>query len=270
MLFNVKQKKVVEIPIVEIRPCRTQARCIFRKDKLKELSESIKQNGIIQPLTVRKVSQIEYELIAGERRLRAAAMCGKSKVPCIIIDCNDEQASVYSLVENLQHTDLNCFEEAENINTLIKMYGLTQEEIAKSLGKKQSVISNKLKLLCLNGEEREWILKAGLTEYHAAALLKVEDMTTRKIILSEIIERKLNVSQSEKYIDACLNVSSIKKKRNQKRLIIIKDIRIFENTINKAINTMRLSGIDALSNQSETDEFIEYTVKILKDSSHHS
>lgn len=268
MLFKSdNQQKIVFIPLVEIRPCPTQARYIFRQDELKELAESIKLNGIIQPLTVRKISSIEYELIAGERRLRAAAMCGKTKVPCRIISCSDKQASIYSLIENLQRTDLNFFEEAEGISTLMEVYGLTQEEAAKRLGKKQSTVANKLRILKLNREEREFILKAHLTERHARALLKIEDKLTRRIALSEIIERNLNVSQSERYIDAILNEKNLKKSRNQKKRIIIKDIRIFENTINKAVNTMRSSGIDAMSNQSETDEFIEYTVRIPKSNS---
>ncbi len=265
MLFNSENcKKIIDIPIVSIRPCPTQARREFSGYELKCLAESIKQNGVIQPLTVRKISSIEYELIAGERRLRAAAMCGKKKVPCCVISCNDKQAGIYSLIENLQRCDLNIFEEADGINTLMAYYGLTQEETARKLGKNQSTIANKLRILRLSKEEREWILKAGLTERHARALLKIDDKVLRKIILSEIIEKNLNVTQAERYINAALNEKSLKKSRTQTRRIVIKDIRIFENTINKAVKTMRLSGIDAVSNQSETDDFIEYTVKIPK------
>ena len=270
MLFNIKnEKKIIEIPIVEIRPCPTQARQIFRQQDLKGLAESIKQNGIIQPLTVRKISPLEYELVAGERRLRAAAMCGKKKVPCCVISCTDKQASCYSLIENIQRKDLNIFEEAEGIDTIMTVYGLTQEETAKYLGKKQSTIANKLRLLRLNREEREWIIKAGLTERHARALLKIDNAVTRRIMLSEIIERNMNVAQAERYIDAALNEKNLKKSRSQKKHIVIKDIRIFENTINKAINTMRSSGINAVSDQSETDEFIEYTVRIPKPKERH-
>ena len=258
------QNKIIEIPLVQIRPCRTQARRIFKQDDLKELAESIKQNGILQPLTVRKISVIEYELISGERRLRAAAMCGKTKVPCYVIICNDTQAGLYSLVENLQRKDLNVFEEAEGINTVMNVYGLTQEETARRLGKKQSTVANKLRVLKLSQDEREWIIKANLTERHARALLRIEDTVTRKIILSEIIERNMNVSQSEKYIEAALNEKNIHKRKTQKKRVVIKDIKIFENTINKAVNTMRSSGIDAISNQNETDDFIEYTVRISK------
>lgn len=258
------QNKIIEIPLVQIRPCRTQARRIFRQEDLKELAESINQNGILQPLTVRKISVVEYELISGERRLRAAAMCGKSKVPCYVIICNDEQAGIYSLVENLQRKDLNIFEQAEGINTVMNVYGLTQEETARRLGKRQSTVANKLRILKLSREEREWILKANLTERHARALLRIDDPVTRKIILSEIIERNMNVSQSEKYIDAALNEKNIHKRKTQRKRVVIKDIKIFENTINKAVNTMRSSGIEAVSNQNETDDFIEYTVRISK------
>lgn len=265
MLSNIRnEKKIVEIPIVQIRPCRTQARKNFRHEDLIELAESIKQNGILQPLTVRKISVVEYEIIAGERRLRAAVMCGKSKVPCCVLICNDIQAGLYSLVENLQRKNLNPFEEAEGILTLMNTYKLTQEEVAKKLGKSQSAVANKLRILRLGKDEREWILKANLTERHARAIIKIDDPVMRKIVLSEIIERSMNVSQSERYIDAILNEKNLNKRKSQKKRIIIKDIRIFENTINKAVNTMRSSGIDAFSKHSETDDFIEYTVRIPK------
>lgn len=152
-------KKVCEIPIVRIRPCRTQSRKNFSNEKLRELALSIKQNGLLQPITVRKLSSIEYELISGERRLRAAVMCGNKKIPCIVLNCSDKQAEIYSLIENLQRCDLNFFEEAEGIEKLMKRYSLTKTDTAKRLGKKQSTISNKLRLLKLSDGDRQIILK---------------------------------------------------------------------------------------------------------------
>lgn len=264
MIMSLKnENKVIQLPIVQIRPCRTQARNNFKRDELEELAQSIRENGILQPLTVRKISQTEYELVAGERRLRAANMCGIIKVPCIVISCTDEQASIYSLLENLQRSDLNPFEEAEGIYTLIHTCGITQLDAAKKLGKKQSTIANKLRLLKLTKEEREWIIKADLTERHARALIKIDNPMTRKLALSEIISSKLNVSQSEQLIEKLLhNVKDVRHKQTTK--IIFKDVRIFVNTISKAIDTMRMSGINAISEKSETDEYIEYRVKIPK------
>lgn len=268
MLLTIgKERRITEIPLVQIRPCRTQARQNFSNEQLKELALSIRQNGILQPITVRKISLFEYELVAGERRLRAAAMCGKAKVPCIVVSCTDQQASIYSMTENLQRTDLNFFEEAEGINMLMHYCGITQQEAAHRLGKRQSTIANKLRVLKLTRDERAIILKAHLTERHARALLKVDDITERRILLSEIIEKNMNVSQAERHIDEFINRQRLQKYQTQKRTIIIKDIRIFENTIKRAINTMRMSGIKAISTQSENESYIEYTVRIPKSKS---
>lgn len=265
MLLNIGGgKRVCEIPIVQIRPCRMQSRKSFSHEKLRELALSIKQNGILQPITVRRLSSIEYELISGERRLRAAVMCGNKKIPCIVLDCSDKQAEIYSLVENLQRCDLNFFEEAEGIQRLMTQYGLTKTDTAKKLGKRQSTISNKLRILRLSDEEKQIILKYNLTERHARALLKIEDPVLRRMILSEIIEESMNVSQSEKYIDEILRQKSEDRQKTQKKKLVIKNIKIFENTINKAVDTMRSSGINAVTKQTETDEFIEFTVRISK------
>ncbi|MGN0536431.1 MAG: ParB/RepB/Spo0J family partition protein [Acutalibacteraceae bacterium] len=264
MLLNLRnEKKIVEIPIMCIRPCRSQARRIFDDNEMESLTQSIRENGILQPLTVRKINPNEYELVAGERRLRAAAKSGMRKVPCIVLKCDNRQASVFSLIENLQRTDLNPFEEADGIQRLIEEFGLTQEEAARRLGKKQSTIANKLRLLKLDDEEREWIIRSGLTERHARALLKIDNAVTRKIALSEIIARGMNVAQAERYIASAI---AEKKQSNsrQKNRFIFKDVRVFVNTINKAIDTMKSSGIEAFSEKTETADYIEYTVRISK------
>ena len=263
MLFNIgKEKKIVEIPILQIRPCRTQARRYYSNEKLRELSQSIRQNGILQPLTVRRVAIGEYELVAGERRLRAAAMCGKTTVPCMIISCTDKQACIYSMTENLQRSDLNYFEEAEGFRSMIRYCGATPQEVAKKTGKKQDSVADKLKLMKFTKEERELIVRYHLSERHARALLRISDITSRKIILSEIISKSMNVSQSERYIEMFLSKERLDKENNQKSTIIIKDIRIFENSIKKAVSTMKMSGINVDSSQCTYPDYVEYTVKV--------
>lgn len=267
MIFLSKDKeenKIVYIPTIQIRPNKTQPRKTFNEAELKSLSQSIGTNGILQPLTVRKISSSEYELIAGERRLRASAMAGLSKVPCIIIKCSDKESAIFALLENLQRSDLGMFEEARGIARLIRKYGITQEQAAIQLGKKQSTVANKLRLLKLSYDEQEWIEQAGLTERHARALLKIESEEIRKEALSRIIAENLNVVQSEELIAEMISQTSEQAPAKQDRKIIIRDVRIFINTINKAVDTMRLSGINAISKRKDTDDYIEYTVKIPK------
>ena len=258
------ENKISDIPIIKIRPNKAQPRKVFNEEDLNALSQSIAENGILQPLTVRKVSATEYELIAGERRLRASVMAGLWKVPCIVIKCSEKESAVYALLENLQRSDLGMFEEARGVSRLIRRYGLTQQEAAVKLGKTQSTIANKLRLLRLTYEEQEWIENAGLSERHARALLKLGDEGARREALSKIISENLNVQQSENLINLMLNSSPKNNKKQGTSKAVIKDVRIFVNTINKAIDTMRLAGIDAQSDKTDTDNFIEYTIRIPK------
>lgn len=258
------ENKISDIPIIKIRPNKSQPRKVFNEEDLNALSQSITENGILQPLTVRKVSATEYELIAGERRLRASVLAGLRKVPCIVIKCSEKESAVYALLENLQRSDLGMFEEARGISRLIRRYGLTQQEAAVKLGKTQSTIANKLRLLRLTYEEQEWIENAGLSERHARALLKLGDEGARREALSKIISENLNVQQSENLINLMLNSNPKNDKKQGFSKAVIKDVRIFVNTINKAIDTMRLAGIDAQSDKTDTDNFIEYTIRIPK------
>lgn len=228
------------------------------------LSQSIATSGILQPLTVRRISASEYELVAGERRLRAAALAGLTKVPCVLIKCTDKESAVFALLENLQRADLNMFEEARGIERLIRKYNITQEEAAAKLGKKQSTLSNKLRLLKLSFEEQDWILGAGLSERHARALLRIEDPRTRREILSKIVAEGLSAKDTENEVAKLIYEEEQLKKPHRESRYVIKDVRIFVNTITKAVDTMRLSGINAESEKHETDEFIEYRVKIPK------
>lgn len=262
-LFN-NDNKIIEIPIIKIRPNKAQPRRLFDEDELVSLSRSIKENGILQPLTVKRASQTEYELIAGERRLRASVMAGLKKVPCIIVRCSDKESAIFALLENLQRSDLGFFEEARGISKLIKKYGLTQEEAAIKLGKTQSTIANKLRLLKLTYEEQEWIINAGLTERHARALLRLKNEEVRREALSRIESQNLNTQQTENLIGIMLNNAPKNTKTTGHSKAVIKDVRIFVNTINKAVDTMRLAGIDAKSEKTENNNFIEYTIQIPK------
>ena len=258
------ENTIADIPIIKIRPNKAQPRKVFSEDELSALSRSIAENGILQPLTVRKVTSTEYELVAGERRLRAAVMAGLRKVPCIVVKCSDRESAVYALLENLQRADLGIFEEARGIAKLIRRYGLTQEQAAIKLGKTQSTIANKLRLLRLSEEEQEWMEKAGLSERHARALIRIENETVRREVLSRIITENLNVKQSERLVGIYLNSTPKPSRVKGNSKAVIKDIRIFLNTINRAIDTMRLSGINAQSNKTDTEDFIEYTIRIPK------
>ncbi len=258
------ENKISDIPIIKIRPNKAQPRKVFNESELSALAQSIFENGILQPLTVRKVSSAEYELIAGERRLRASVLAGLQKVPCIVIKCSDKESAVYALLENLQRCDLGMFEEARGVSRLIRRYGLTQQEAASKLGKTQSTIANKLRLLRLTYEEQEWIENAGLSERHARALLRLTNENTRREALSKVISESLNVMQTENLVNLMLTVTPKQEKKQGVNKVVVKDVRIFVNTINKAIDTMKLAGIDAQTDKIDTDNFIEYKIRIPK------
>lgn len=265
MIFSTKEEnKVRQLPIDKIKPNKMQPRVEFIEEKLESLAQSIKENGILQPLTVRRVAQSEFELISGERRLRASKLLGFTTVPCIVLSCDDKQSAVYALIENLQRSDLGFFEEAEGIKRLIDEMKITQEEAAIKLGKKQSTVANKLRILHLEPDERKLITESALTERHARALLRIKDKEKRLIAINKIIDKKLNVYQSECLINDILDKDESKIKPAKK--FIVKDVRIFINTIDKAVKTMKTSGIDAVTEQRESGLYIEYTIKIPKES----
>lgn len=262
--FLVKSENtILEIPIIKIRPNKAQPRRLFSEEELCALSQSIAENGVLQPLTVRKVSTSEYELVAGERRLRACVMAGLRKVPCILVKCSDKESAVYALLENLQRADLSFFEEARGISRLIRRYGFTQEQAARKLGKSQSTVANKLRLLRLTPEEQEWIENAGLSERHARCLLQLDDEESRREALSKIISDSLTVRQTEELVSVLQNTAPQENRRSGGKAVI-KDFRIFVNTINKAVSTMRMAGINAQASQTDNGNFIEYTIRIPK------
>ena len=249
------------LPHEIILPNPHQPRVRFDYNELEGLAVSIRTNGILQPINVRKNSDGSYELISGERRLRAARMVGMSKIPCIVMDVSDEQSALFAIIENVQRQNLDFFEEAVAIERLMTEHGLTQEEISKKLGKAQSTLSNKLRLLRLPETLRDKISCAGLTERHARALLVLPDNITRGRVLDIIIERHLTVSESERLIN---DVQRRKKSKNRPQMRAYKDMRIFLNTLNHAVDAIRKAGIEADTAKSETDEYFEYVIRISK------
>jgi ParB family chromosome partitioning protein len=241
-----------------------QPRSVFDEDGLYELSESIRQYGVLQPLTVRRSGSGGYELIAGERRLRASMLAGMREVPCILVDATEKQSGVLALVENLQRQDLDFFEEAEGIRRLIRQFGLSQDEAARRLGKSQSAVANKLRLLRHPAEVTDAIRRHGMTERHARALLRIDGVEARLEAVEAIAQGKLNVAQTEEYIERLLTAQTPEPeaKRRIRTLYVFKDIRLFVNTITRAVDTMRRSGVNAVLDKEEEEGGIRLTITI--------
>ena len=253
--------RVQYLPVNRIRPNPRQPRRSFSEEALQELAGSITAYGILQPLTVRRTGRY-YELIAGERRLRAARLAGLWEVPCLIARVGEEDSALLALIENLQRRDLDCWEEAEAIARLIRRYGLSQEQAARKLGKSQPAVANKLRLLRLEEPLRRRILDSGLTERHARALLRLETDEARRQALDTIVRRQLNVAQSETLVDAMLR--SAAPPARKRPTYIIKDVRLFLNSIDHSLDVMRRSGVEADMGRQDTEEAIVLTIRIPK------
>ena len=255
--------KVFYLPVAQIVANRAQPRKHFEEGALLELADSIKRYGILQPLTVRRKTGGGFELVAGERRLRAARMAGLREVPCLVSSVSEEDSSILALIENIQRRDLNYMEEAVAMQKLIEAYGFSQEKVAEKLGKSQSAVANKLRLLKLPADCAELLLSKGLTERHARALLRIEGDEERMEALRTIIAKGYNVAQTEAYIETVLQKKETKAK-GRKPNFIIKDVRLFLNAINHSMDVMRRSGVDATCGREETEESITLTISIPK------
>lgn len=253
--------QIILIPQEDIYPNPNQPRRRFDFDELEGLAQSIRQNGIIQPIAVRINGKGKYELISGERRLRASRLVGITRLPCIIMEADDEKSALFALIENVQRCDLEFFEEACAIEKLLTDYGMTREDICKKLGKAPSTVSNKLRLLRIPEDIRHKITQENLTERHARALLRLTSFTQMERAISIIAEKRLTVAESERLVSQILTNDSGKR---QPAVKLFKDVRIFVNTLNHAVDTMRRAGIEADSAKSETEEYIEYVVRIPK------
>lgn len=252
----VNEVKVVKIPTNQIFPNPYQPRKTFSDESLADLCASIKEYGVLQPLLVSPSDDGRYMLIAGERRLRASRMANLSEVPVIISDYTSQQIAEIALIENLQREDLHFLEEAEGYEQLMNEFHLTQEAMAARVGKKQSTIANKLRLLRLTGPVRKVLVDAGLSERHARALLKLEDETKRLEVLAVVVEKGFSVHQTEEYIAKLLDTGE-KEKEKKRRLVIVNDVRIYLNSIKQVVNSIKDVGIPVHMEQTiEGDEVI--------------
>lgn len=251
--------KVVEIPVGAIFPNPDQPRKNFNTEELTKLAKSISQDGIVQPLTVRR-REGGYELVSGERRLRAAKLAGFRSVPCVVVDISDSRSAVIALIENIQRADLNFFEEAEAISALITKYGMTQEDCAIRLGMAQSTVANKLRILKLSPDLRKVIVSNGLSERHARALLKADE-NLREEVLIKIIKDALTVDAAEKYIRT-LEKNERVKQSYRRRSAALGDLRLFFNTVDRAVQVIKLAGVDAKVKKTKKDGFIEYVIRV--------
>ena len=247
--------RVVFLPARSIRPNPNQPRKIFRQDALEELAQSIRQHGILQPLTVRRVG-ITYELIAGERRLRAAQLAGLPEIPCIIMQMDAQESSAAAMIENLQRQDLDYLEEAAGIAKLMDQCCLSQEQAARILGKSQSTVANKLRILRHSEPVLTALREAGLTERHARALLRLPNEADKLSAIREIVRQSMSVSRTDQYITSLL---SGKEKTARKA-----NVGAFLNSLTQSLARIQLSGVPAVSERRETDSEIIFTITIQK------
>ena len=254
--------RVRYIPINDIRPNPQQPRRRFDHDGLRELSESIAAYGILQPLTVRAQNG-GYELVAGERRWRAARMAGLRQVPCLLARVDEEDAALLALIENLQRRDLDYMEEASAIARLLRRYGLSQQQAAEKLGRSQSAVANKLRLLRLEEPVVDALRRYGLTERHARALLRLEDGEQRLAAAEHMGKRGMNVAAAEAYIEQLIARSQTTPPK-RRSTYVIKDVRLFLNSVERGIRLMRGAGVGAKVARQDTEEEICLTVRIPK------
>ncbi|WP_128895597.1 nucleoid occlusion protein [Longirhabdus pacifica] len=255
-------EEVKELPLDKIVPSPYQPRTIFDDERIDELCQTIKTHGVIQPIIVRIQQNGDmYEIIAGERRFRAVQKLEMVTIPAIIKQFNDTQAASIALIENLQRENLTSIEEANAYHKLIELHHLTQESLAQRLGKSQSTIANKLRLLHLSDVVKEALLQRKITERHARALLSLQTEELQNKVLSEIIEKELNVKQTEMRIKFYNQVNENKK---SKRISFSKDVRLAVNTIRQSIDMISSSGMNVKTNEKDMGEHYEITIKIEK------
>lgn len=265
---SLRRGRVIYLKPDELAPNPVQPRKRFDEESLSELCESIKSYGILNPLTVRARNG-GYELVAGERRLRAAKLAGLTEVPCILLDIDIQDSNLIALIENLQRRDLDFIEEAAGLYQLIRIFGLSQEEAARRIGKSQSAVANKLRLLKLPEDILEALRENGLTERHGRALLRLSTPQKQRAALEYILENDLTVAATDAYVDALLQSPAPepeeeKEQAQPKRSFILKDVRVFLNTLSRSLDMMKQGGIDAGMRREETEDSLILTISIPK------
>ena len=251
--------RVLFLPVDSIHPNPDQPRQVFAQAALEELAGSIRELGVLQPLTVRR-REGRWELVAGERRLRAARLAGLEAVPCLSIQADGQSSSLLALVENLQRRDLDFWEEALALRRLIDSYHISQEEAARRIGKSQSAVANKLRLLKLPPDVLTLLREGGATERHARALLRLETEELQREGARQAVKQSLTVAQTEALVDSLL--ASAAPLPRKKPTFIIKDVRLFLNTITHSLDVMRSAGVDAQCCRQDSDEEITLTIHI--------
>ncbi len=257
---------IVHIDVNKIIPNKNQPRKIFDVKALEELSQSIKNYGIIQPITVRKIYDDIYEIVAGERRYRAVKLLNMDTIPAVVIEAKEEESAAMSLIENLQREDLHFIEEAAAYEKLIKEFGISQSQLAEKLGKSQSAIANKVRILKHPEAVKEKLREGNLTERHARAMLKITDEEILLNIVGKVVSKDLNVSETEKLVDSIANELNEKKKKDKRYVRNFINYKVYINTIKNAYNEIIKTGIDAEFEQNESEDYIEIKVKIPKKS----
>ena len=261
LFLKTAKRQVLELPTAEIRPNPSQPRQEFGPEDLAELARSIAQVGVLQPLSVRRTRQ-GWELIAGERRLRAAQMAGLTTVPCLPVEADGETSALLALVENIQRKDLDVWEEAAALRQLMDLGRLTPEEAARRVGKSQSAVANKLRLLKLPEDVIGTLRANRLTERHARALLRLDSPDRQRLALEHILKHQLNVARTEEYIDRLCGARALPKKATP--VYKIRDVRLFLNTVNRGLAVMKSAGVNAQCGREETENEITLTIHIPK------
>ncbi|KYQ86103.1 nucleoid occlusion protein [Thermoactinomyces sp. AS95] len=271
-LFGLKEKEqeqeqevhpdqVMQIPVDEIEPSPYQPRTIFDEERIDELCQTIRMHGVIQPVVVRRTERC-YELVAGERRLRAVKKLGLDRIPAVIREMDDHQAAAASLIENLQREELTAIEEAHAYQRLMEVHQLTQEGLAQKLGKGQSTIANKLRLLQLPAEVQEALQKRMITERHARALLPLKEGFLQQQVLEEILAKGWNVKQTEERVKKLLVKET--NKQQAKRKSVTRDFRIAMNTIRQSVDLVKKTGMDVMVDEREHENFVEVIIRLPK------
>jgi ParB family chromosome partitioning protein len=257
---NIANEEIRNIPILEIVPSPYQPRIVFDEDRIDELCQTIKTHGVIQPIVVRFRNN-KFEIIAGERRFRAASKLGMETIPGIVREINDAQAASIALIENLQREGLTAVEEAAAYQRLMEIHQLTQESLAQRLGKSQSTIANKIRLLQLSEPVKQALMERKITERHARALLSLDTEELQLKVLEDIILRDLNVKQTESRVDFFREAVKIKK---QRKLSFSKDVRLALNTIRQSVEMINSSGMEINTNENDFEDYYEIIIKIPK------
>ena len=264
-----KVEEIQQVPVSKIISNPFQPRKYFDDEKIEELAQSIKTYGLLQPIILRKTTGKEFEIIAGERRFKACGKLGYTSVSAIVKEANDGAMAAIALIENIQRENLSYLEEAEGLYRLLNEFSLTQEVLAQRIGKSQSTIANKLRLLKLPEEVKTKLKESNLTERHARALLKLPE-SEQMSLLGRIVEEGMTVRQTEETIEMLLQTSCGKDGQNEKndkksqRRFVIKDFRIFMNSIKQVVNTIKSTGVNASIEENDQEDYLEVTIRLPK------